>query len=52
MQRYTSFRRALPQENDEELNKSQKKKEYSSTHNIDIISCTRDRKVFTVMGKT
>jgi hypothetical protein len=52
VQRYTSFRRALHQENDDELNKSQKKKEYTRTHNIDIISCTRDRKVFTVVGET
>ena len=52
MQRYPSFRRALHQENDDELDKSQKRKEYTSAHNIDIISCTRDRKVFTVVGET
>ena len=52
MQRYTSFRRALHQENHDELNRSQKMKKYTSTHNIDIISCTRNRKIFAVMGET
>jgi hypothetical protein len=52
MQRYTSFGRALHQENDDELDKSQKMTKYTGTHNIDTISCTRNRKIFAVMGET
>jgi hypothetical protein len=52
MQRHTCFRCALHQQDDVDLLNNNKKKKKASTHNIDVIPCTRDREVFAIVGET